>query len=408
MPSTKKTKYKRPSGNRKTAGKGRRSKDGIPAQPVSGDPRGSRTAGSTIRSVTSALLNPGIGSVSPFSFTTSLMPALNPFPEISFEKGLNDLYACMKKVPGFKDNKVWSKQPTQVELLHYLFGKLRLLKGAKREWAFVRDEDGNLSLVFFKELYAISQNSSMPLEWLPRLEKKNPELHEAFIAVIGVIARRWNLNLIYNDHIDYYLEEGMMQEADTEVDMKIIEFDVQKYRKGGIAYEYAKRIEAHGKKSVKQLEELLWKVNYARTHGQRAICQLCRTGIELLQYQATIDDYHTLELLEEMGDYSRREVVAPREYYWFPWSNFDNVTDSANDTTVNIENEIGVANIIVKDHYYPNRKTVTVVPEPIKALNRFFYHAHRVYREYYYDQISYQHKKDHAEIEASLQNSATV
>lgn len=395
-----KNRSKRSSGNRKSSGKGQQDKTSVHTHPVSGNNgRGSSVNGAAGH-LNTPFLNPGFGPISPFKVSgRSIIAANNHFDAVDLKEGLTALYACLKKCPGFKDTKDWKKIPAPEEVAHYLLSKLRLLKGVGNTWEFVRDRNGDLTLIFYKTLS--TSDHQVCLEWLPFLYKQNPKLHDFVIELLNAICKAFKLDFIKNSYNEYYIwdDEGRKDEGrkdEDELDNKVIEWDIKKYKRNGIALQYYNRLKAPLKNSsVKYFQQKIKGINY-KTHAERSVIIWCSLGIAALNQPANIHEYHTQELMDK--DDMDGPPVVPADVYSFVWSFNDNVGEWANDGMESANNEVGWGDITIKNQYYVNKKTKIVIAEPIRKLAAFLHHGDYVYRGYYLKRVKAYRAKDIAEL----------
>jgi hypothetical protein len=390
-----KNRSKRSSGNRKSARKSQQVQTNVHPHPVSGINGRGHSVNSATRSVNAPLLNPGFGSISPFKVSgIDIIKAGNHYHAVNMKEGLIALYECVKKCPGFKDNKDWKKVPLAEEAAHYLFSKLRLLKGAGNEWEFTRDIDGNLTLIFYKTLS--TTNHQVCLEWLPFLNKKNPKLHDFVIEILNAVCKAWNLDFIKNHYNEYYIMDDEAHYDDDEKDNRVIEWDIHKYKRSGIANQYYNKLKAPLKnKTIKYFKQKIQGLTF-KTHAERCVIRWCSLGIEALKQPANINDYHTQELMDK--DTTDGPPVVPADIYSLVWSFTDNVGEHANDGIESAENEAGYGYITVKSQFYVSKKTKIVTAEPIKTLAAFLRRGEWVYSHYYRKRLKLHRDKDIAEL----------
>jgi hypothetical protein len=296
---------------------------------------------------------------------------------------LIDLHDCLNKIDGYKDKKEFHKMPTLIELADHLFKQVDISAPLGYSWAVFKDEDSDHYVIRYqKYVQGLEDYNALSLEWLPDLKAQNEELHNIVIGAIYYISNLFDLEVITTQFDDYYIDDPGCRDVDDEEEQYIIESDVAKYKKGGIANQYQKEMRSFFEVYSKEdLIDMIQNFRPVRTNARdKEIKSWLIIGISLLMNPVDIDNYI---LKGGENTYEDGSPLTIKDSLNFPWSFYDHVANNTEEYRNDIYSNIGLADSGVFYEYGKGYDIKAHDIEPIKNLILFMKYGRDIYYKYY-------------------------
>lgn len=240
-------------------------------------------------------------------------------------QAIEDLYRIVKAQPKYKQLKdaTWKADTPPIRVIMWLLRKLGPLaggaswtvdtykQGGKTRYRFVIYKDYHRQDVGHREEY-------LPLDFLPRLKKRDEQLHDMMIDTVALVSRNNKIPLWDEDGDFSEMLKDLLQVPRGGYDVHRLKVQHQIYCPAGIAGKYLKLIK-QTRKTV-SISGLAKKVAAYDAKSYRKQCAISwiKRGIRLAETKENISpfSYHP--------NYLPGDPVSAEQQYKFIWSHHSN------------------------------------------------------------------------------------
>lgn len=390
MPTARKNRSERSPGRSKNNRECGQHKGSLRKNRISGGNGGRNALCSSARITGSNFLNPLFRELSPLHINSeNLFNDHNEdYQDRVFlgepKEWISALYKCLKKNPGFKDDKEWKNYPSISKLAEYLIKAVEKICPKHHDWVFFQDQETNTySLIYYCELRKYANNYAMPLEWIKALEKENWSLYLYCMKMLISIRRASGVDVIHTRHVDMVVSDPgtFMSQEESEEEYAFFDKQVNKYNKGGEAYEFAQKIrrEAFQTNAV----ELKKRIDEFKPGNRKetAIKKWLNQGLKFLEDPEHLKNYTPPYWLE----FQEGPPIEVYDMFNFVWTYHDKVYMMAEEY-LDMDYQSGIETVgPVLYTVFSNGKTATENSreKPIKQLAEFMVLGTNIYRDYY-------------------------
>lgn len=294
------------------------------------------------------------------------------------------LYGCLKTIPGFKDTKHWKNLPSLQQLADYFSDQLNHLC-EKQDWSFGTNE-GKRKLYFQRELN--DESRVVPLEWLEKIKEYDQALYDLTLMAIRLVARSWDLEVVFTRHNDIIFDELENQIEDIDEE-RWIQKELADYKTGGEAFELSRHVTFH-KNALSVFVRRLGKYTKPDNKIMLRIYEWLLTTQDVCKNSKPIDWYY----FNRQEDEDCGLPINAMDMFGFQWSFCDLVAQETDDWLSSIANEAGIVGPLIRTEFSPNKKPQTSASiDAIIALTKWAEEARSIYFDNYHQEYQDKHSK---------------
>lgn len=183
-------------------------------------------------------------------------------------------------------------------------------------WAFMLDGNAQYQLIFYNVLHKYEACYTLPLEWIPEIEKMNRPLYDLIMHMLGKVALAWNLDVIFNTYNQHLIEDPHAALTGEPEEDEMFLQSIAAYKKKGQAFKFRQLIKSYDWMSIKVLEAKIKNAKATDELGTKILAWL-ESGIKVLEDHGNIMDFVSREVMDYNSD---GDPLNANDQFNFAWS----------------------------------------------------------------------------------------
>jgi hypothetical protein len=292
---------------------------------------------------------------------------------------LIDIYHCLRNAPTFVDRTDWNSSTTIDEIADWLFSEVKKAAG-DNDWCIYMDFNSDRYVIkYFTEYPELEGLYTMPLEWLPDLQKWNVELYELTLCTLGRMILNHSIST-GSQFEDMIVHELPLEESDDEEWNHWFEIDVAKYKHNGQWRQLLQFIFKYGREISEA--DCIKKINEykPRSLKQRIHHNWLKLAIPILEQPFNLYRFNFNPDDPENNDGT---PIIPSDYYSFVHSFYDKVFEKIEEWQNDTAGQLGVMAPYEVGEFNQNEHIQPEPIAPLKALKEFMKEGRAMYFQYY-------------------------